>query len=48
VLRGIFGPKREELACGCKKLVIEELTTSPNIVMVSQSRNIWPCHGLGC
>jgi hypothetical protein len=43
VLRGIFGPKREEVAGGCRRLHKEELHNlyaSPNIMRVIKSRRI--------
>jgi hypothetical protein len=43
VLRRIFGPKREEVAGGWKRLHNEELHNlyaSPNIIMVMKSRRI--------
>jgi hypothetical protein len=48
VLRGIFGPKREEVAGGWRRLHSEELHnlyTSPNIIRVTKSRMIrWAGH----
>jgi hypothetical protein len=43
VLRGIFGPKREEMAGGWRRLHNEELHNlydSPNIIMVMKSRRM--------
>jgi hypothetical protein len=43
VLRRIFGPKREEVAGGWKRLHNEELHnlyTSPNIIRVIKSRRV--------
>jgi hypothetical protein len=49
VLRRIFGPKREEVAGGWKRLRNEELHNlyaSTNIVRVMKSRTMkWPGHG---
>jgi hypothetical protein len=46
VLRGIFGPKREDVAIGWRELHSEELhnlSSSPNIIRVTTSRNMkWP------
>jgi hypothetical protein len=48
VLRGIFGPKRDEVTGGWRKLHNEELNDlycSPNIVRVTKSRRIrWVGH----
>jgi len=48
VLRGIFGPKREEVAGGWKKQHNEEprnLYASPNIITVIESRKArWAVH----
>jgi len=48
VLRGIFGPKRDELTGECRKLYNEELNDlfcSPNIVRVIKSRRMrWVGH----
>jgi hypothetical protein len=48
VLRRIFGPKREEVAGGWRRLHNEELHnlyTSPNIIRVIKSRRIrWAEH----
>jgi len=43
VLRRIFGPKREEVAGGCRRLHNEELHklyVSPNVIKVIKSRRI--------
>jgi hypothetical protein len=43
VLRRIFGPKREEVAEGCKRLHNEEFRNfyaSPNVVSVIKSRKM--------
>jgi len=43
VLRGIFGPKRDEVTGECRKLVNDErndLYCSPNIVRVIKSRRM--------
>jgi hypothetical protein len=43
VLRRIFGPKRNEMAGGCRKLHIEahyNLHASQNIMMVIKSRRV--------
>ena len=43
VLRGIFGPKRDELTGECRKLYNEEINDlfcSPNIVRVIKSRRM--------
>jgi hypothetical protein len=48
VLRGIFGPKRDEMIGECRKLHNEELSdlySSPNIVWVIKSRRMrWAGH----
>jgi hypothetical protein len=48
VLRGIFGPKREEVTGECRRLHNEELYdlySSPNIIRVIKSRRIrWAGH----
>jgi hypothetical protein len=48
VQRGIFGPKREEVAGGCRRLHNEELHNlyaSPNIIRVIKSRRMtWVGH----
>jgi hypothetical protein len=43
VLRRIFGPKRDEVTGGCRKLHNEELHNlffSPNIIRMKKSRGI--------
>jgi hypothetical protein len=43
VLRRIFGPKREKVAGGCRKLHSEELynlNAPPDIIIVIKSRNM--------
>jgi hypothetical protein len=43
VLRRIFGPKRDEVTGGCRKLRNEELRdlySSPNIIRMIKSRRI--------
>jgi hypothetical protein len=51
VLRRIFGPKREEVAGGWRRLHNEELYnlyTSPNIIRVIKSRRMrWACSTYG-
>jgi hypothetical protein len=48
VLRGVFGPKREEVAGGWRRLHNEELLNlhcSPNIIRVVKSRRLrWAGH----
>jgi hypothetical protein len=47
VLRRIFGPKRDEVTGGCRKLYNEELHnlyTSPNIIGVIKLRMGWSGH----
>jgi hypothetical protein len=47
VLRGIFGPKREEVAGGWRRLHNEELHNlyaSPNIITVIKPRMRWVGH----
>ena len=48
VLRGIFGPKSDEVTGGCRRLFIQELNDlyySPNIIRVNTSRRMrWVRH----
>jgi hypothetical protein len=48
VLRGIFGPKRNEITGGCRRLFNQEpndLYSSPNIIRVNTSRRMrWVRH----
>jgi len=48
VLRGIFGPKREEMAGGWRRLCngdLHNLYASPNVIKVNNSRSIrWEGH----
>jgi hypothetical protein len=45
VLRGIFGPKRDEVTGGCRKLHNEELHnmySSPSVITMIKSRSMRP------
>jgi hypothetical protein len=48
VLRGIFGPKRDEVTGGCRKLHNEELRdlySSPSIIRLIKSRGVCSTNG---
>jgi hypothetical protein len=47
VLRGIFGPKRDEVMGGCRKLhkELRDLYSSPSIIRIMKSRKMrWMGH----
>jgi hypothetical protein len=47
VLRRIFGPKRKEVARGCRRLHNKELhyiSASPNVIRVFKTRMKWMKH----